>query len=104
MSLGGKNLLRKGVVDLVESPRLLVHRDMFPFIPVPTQDGCRGARNERGQNLFHMVAESVSRPPGQVKLSTEYLPPETLERSKVGNKFEKTKCKKPGDVLWTEVR
>lgn len=36
-------------------------------------------------------------------LSTELLPKDTLERSKVGNKFEKTKCAKPGDVMFTEV-
>lgn len=37
------------------------------------------------------------------KLSNDCLPAETLERSKVGNKFEKTKCAKPGDIMWTEV-
>lgn len=38
------------------------------------------------------------------KLSTELLPPETLERSKNGNKFEKVKCTKSPDVIFTEVR
>ncbi|CAN0024819.1 unnamed protein product, partial [Sphacelaria rigidula] len=37
------------------------------------------------------------------KLSNDCLPPETLERSKVGNKFEKTKSQKAGDIMWTEV-
>lgn len=39
----------------------------------------------------------------KVKLSNDLLPAETLERSKVGNKFEKIKCSKPGDVMFTEV-
>lgn len=49
-----------------------------------------------------MLAEGVTVPEG-VTLSTELLPAETLERSKVGNKFEKTKCAKPGDIMFTEV-
>lgn len=36
-------------------------------------------------------------------LSNDLLPPETLERSKTGNKFEKTKCTKAGDAMFTEV-
>lgn len=48
-----------------------------------------------------MSAEGAA--PGGVILSTELLPAETLERSKTGNKFEKTKCAKPGDVMFTEV-
>ncbi|CAM9273489.1 unnamed protein product [Choristocarpus tenellus] len=36
-------------------------------------------------------------------LSNDYLPAETLERSKVGNKFEKVKSAKPGDTMFTEV-
>lgn len=42
-------------------------------------------------------------PPPETKLSTDFLPPEALERSKAGNKFEKVKCTKPGDVMWSEV-
>lgn len=38
-----------------------------------------------------------------VKLSNDCLPEETLERSKVGNKFEKIKCAKAGDMMFTEV-
>lgn len=40
----------------------------------------------------------------EAKLSNDYLPAEALERSKVGNKFEKTKCAKAGDTMFTEVR
>ena len=41
---------------------------------------------------------------GAMKLSTELLPPETLERSREGNKFEKIKCAKSPDLMFTEVR
>ncbi|CAM9644753.1 unnamed protein product [Ascophyllum nodosum] len=40
---------------------------------------------------------------GAMKLSTELLPPETLERSREGNKFEKIKCAKSPDLMFTEV-
>ena len=50
-----------------------------------------------------MAAEGVATDE-KVQLSTELLPEETLERSKVGNKFEKMKCAKPGDIMFTEVR
>lgn len=69
---------------------------------------CEVASQQRQQrHLNHawrqprMTAEGVVE---GVKLSTEYLPAETLERSKVGNKFEKAKCAKPGDAMFTEVR
>lgn len=44
----------------------------------------------------------VDRP--KLQLSTELLPEDALERSKVGNPFEKKKCEKPGDIMFTEVR
>ncbi|CAN0305865.1 unnamed protein product [Ectocarpus sp. 6 AP-2014] len=44
---------------------------------------------------------AVGRP--KLQLSTELLPEEALERSKVGNPFEKKKCEKPGDIMFTEV-
>lgn len=50
-----------------------------------------------------MTAEGVAVEGPKVKLSTELLPEEALERSKVGSKFEKIKCEKPGDVMFTEV-
>lgn len=45
---------------------------------------------------------AVDRP--KLQLSTELLPEDALERSKVGNPFEKKKCEKPGDIMFTEVR
>ncbi|CAM9283039.1 unnamed protein product [Scytosiphon promiscuus] len=54
-------------------------------------------------NPTRMTAEGVAVDGAAVKLSTDLLPEETLERSKVGSKFEKIKCEKPGDVMFTEV-
>lgn len=67
-----------------------------------SRSGSSGHASPAWRRPSCMSAEGTAAPAG-VTLSTELLPAETLERSKVGNKFEKTKCAKPGDMMFTEV-
>ena len=39
----------------------------------------------------------------ETRSGSSYLPPETLERAKVGNNIEKIKQKKDGVELWTDI-
>lgn len=47
----------------------------------------------------------ISPPAGSTKmLGSDFLPPATLERAKVGNMFEKVKIKKDGTAAWDDVQ
>lgn len=50
------------------------------------------------------AAEGVATEEGpKVTLSADLLPAEALERSKIGNKFEKVKCAKDPSLVFDEV-
>lgn len=50
-----------------------------------------------------MTAEGVAMEGSKFKLSADLLPAEALERSKIGNKFEKVKCAKDPSLVFDEV-